>query len=148
MKITVGELSVVTKYRTDPVHTGLCQPRRNVVDIAIHSGAAARSVRSLSFFLSFSFSFSLTLDVARAGIKRSSLSTRRAAAFARGYYTLRLCTHFRGSLLCDRCARHVDVIATSWLSSAATRFVTRRVPREREPRYAHVGHAMAQRKRQ
>ena len=90
VKITVGELSVVRKYRTDPVHTGLCQPRRNVVDIAIHSGAVARSVRSFSFFLVFSFSFSLTLGVARAGIKRSSLSTRRTATFARGYYTIYL----------------------------------------------------------
>lgn len=51
--------------------------------------AAARPfVRSPSFslFHSFYLSFPLTLGVARAGIKRSVLSTRRAATFAHGCY--------------------------------------------------------------
>lgn len=50
----------------------------------------------------------------------------------------------QGSLRCGRCADADDVRGPLLLFSAATQLVTQqRVPRDSEPRYAHVGHAMA-----
>lgn len=81
------------EYRANPVCTGLCQPRKNVVDIAVrrrgqgkralvHSFAVSHSLFPLfSFVFSHCFSLSLShsffsLDVAHASITRIGLSTR------------------------------------------------------------------------